>query len=97
MAILVDTGPLVAAADRNDAFHDVVQRFLRVNQEALIAPITVLPEVCYLIATRVGARAETEMVAAFRRGDIVVEGIVPADITRLHVRPNHVPAFAMLP
>ena len=51
--IVVDTGPLVAAALTSDANHQpCVELFasLRLNNERLVVPPFVVAEVCYLLA-----------------------------------------------
>lgn len=55
--ILCDTGPLVAAAVRNDVnYHRCVELFtgLRLARRRLLVPMTVVAEVGYLLETRVG-------------------------------------------
>ena len=48
-AILVDTGVLFAMADTDDAWHEPVKTFLQNTSDALLVPITVLPEICYFL------------------------------------------------
>lgn len=57
--MLVDTGVLVAYADRRDRWHLHLRRFFEVDaqRETLIVPITVLPEVDHLVTQRAGAHA----------------------------------------
>jgi predicted nucleic acid-binding protein len=52
MSLLVDTGGLVAYADRRDHWHMGVRRIFEIEaqRETLIVPVTVLPEVDYLVS-----------------------------------------------
>jgi predicted nucleic acid-binding protein len=45
-------------------------------------PVTVLPEICYLLHTRHGAAAEARFVVAVAAGEFQVEGLEPEDLTR---------------
>lgn len=61
--ILVDTGPIVAAASKRDEHHAVCLTALNsLREPALITPLVVM-EVCYFLSTRASAAAE----AAFLR------------------------------
>ena len=55
-----DTGVLLALADRSDAWHRKARTFLSSTDDTLLIPVTVLPEVAYLLHRRAGA---------VRRGD----------------------------
>ena len=52
MPLLVDTGVLFALADRRDAWHPKVKRYLQTTPQTLLAPVTILPEVAYLLRHR---------------------------------------------
>ena len=47
--ILVDTGPLVAAADLDDADHRVCVELFASTPGPLIVPALIVAEVCYLL------------------------------------------------
>lgn len=64
MIAVVDTGPLYAAADLDDADHAASVEVLQRPDLELVVPALVVAEVTYLIGTRLGASAE----AAFLRG-----------------------------
>ena len=81
-AILTDTGPLYAMADADDEWHDRVRAFLEMGPHALIVPVTVLPEVCYLIGAHLGAAAETRFVRSVQSGEVKVEPLGKTDLTR---------------
>ena len=54
--LIVDTGPLMAAFNKNRA-HEVCAELLATTSAQVIIPAPVLTEVCYLIDTRNGTRA----------------------------------------
>jgi predicted nucleic acid-binding protein len=84
MALLVDTGPLYALADADDAWHGAVKRFFRRNREALVVSVTVVPETTYLLHTRLGAAAERTFVGALAAGELSVESLTQGDWRRTH-------------
>ncbi len=80
--ILVDTGILYAMADIDDAWHDTVKAFLHKSTETLLAPITVLPEICSLLNTHLGQAAEKKLIESIIRGELRVEGLTLEDFRR---------------
>ncbi len=80
--VLADTGPLYAIADQDDGWHDRVRAFLETARPLLVVPVTVLPEVCYLIDTHLGATAEVAFARSLQRGDLKVEFLKPDDLLR---------------
>ncbi|WP_447977929.1 type II toxin-antitoxin system VapC family toxin [Candidatus Nitrospira bockiana] len=81
-ALLVDTGPLYAMMDRDDGWHNRVLAFLNTTRSTLVVPITVLPEVCYLISTHLGAEAEIPFLESIRREELQVEFLKKEDLRR---------------
>src|SRR5438132_1084273 len=51
MPQLVDTGVLFALADRSDAWHTRARTWVESSSETLLAPVTILAEVAYLLRT----------------------------------------------
>ena len=82
MPLLVDTGVVYALADRSDAWHARVQSYLRRHRETLLAPVTILPEVAYLLRHRIGADAELAFVRSIARGELAVEPVQRVDLSR---------------
>ena len=78
---IVDTGPLYAAADERDSAHERSIATLQRPDLHLIIPALVIAEASYLVAQRLGPRAE----AAFIRGlvDFDVEAPTRGDWTRI--------------
>lgn len=58
MLVVVDTGPLYAAADLDDAEHDACLAALEAEDHELLIPALVVAEASYLIGTRLGPSAE---------------------------------------
>lgn len=81
-AILVDTGILYAMADIDDAWHERVKIFLQDLSDTLVVPITVLPEICYLLNAHLGQESEKKLIASIVQGEFKVEGLVNEDLRR---------------
>jgi uncharacterized protein len=82
VTVIADTGPLYALVDADDAWHGRVVEWWRANREPVVVPVCVLPEVCYLLHTRISQQAEAAFVRAVAKGEFVVEPLEPEDITR---------------
>lgn len=83
--ILVDTGPLVAAALADDANHRrCVDLFtsLHLNAEPMLIPSLVVTEVCYLLEREGGPRAEAGFLRGLADEDFIVADLEPADYRR---------------
>ena len=83
--IVCDTGPLVAAADRDDAHHDTVAATLEGLREPLVVPAPVVVEVCWLLERNLGAAAEAAFLSAGAQGELAIEDLIPADYERMAV------------
>jgi len=80
--VLVDTSILYAMADLDDAWHDPVKAFLKNMTDVLVVPITVLPEICYLLNTHLGQESERKLIASITQGELRVEGLTGDDFRR---------------
>jgi uncharacterized protein len=80
--IIADTGPLYALIDRNDTWHRRVKAWWGEQPRSIVVPVSVLPEVCYLLQTRISAAAEHAFVRAVTDGVFVTEPLEPEDLTR---------------
>ncbi|MDX1999137.1 MAG: PIN domain-containing protein [Thermoanaerobaculia bacterium] len=83
MALLVDTGAVYALADADDAWHHRVRDFLTSKGEMLLVPVTVLPEITYLLERRLGSAVERRFVASLVAGELFVEPLETADLGRI--------------
>ena len=82
MPLLLDTGPLYALADASDAWHRPVRDFLESSDEMLVVPVTVLPEVTYLLRSRLGEAVERRFVASLADHELAIEALQPRDVER---------------
>jgi uncharacterized protein len=82
MPLLVDTGVIFALACRQDAWHARVRSYLESYSGPLLAPVTILPEVAYLLRNRIGAHAERAFAAALADGELAVEHLAHKDLKR---------------
>jgi predicted nucleic acid-binding protein len=79
--MLVDTGPLYALADADSALHEPVRNYVMGTVEVLLVPVTVLPEVDYLVANRLSPHASLTVLQAILR-EMRVDNVTPADLAR---------------
>ena len=84
MALLVDTGVVYALADRRDAWHARVRKYLGDHPDTLLAPVTILAEVCYLLRERIGPDAELAFIRSLAKGEMAIEPLQRQDISRAH-------------
>ena len=82
MAILVDTGVLYALADRDDAWHHRARVWLDAQRQLLLVAVTVLPEVAYLLHTRLGPAAEVAFIKDVATDALEVEALRARDCER---------------
>jgi predicted nucleic acid-binding protein len=80
--IIADTGALFALVDRGDSWHQRVVSWWPERGSGVVVPVVVLPEVTYLLHTRVGPAAEEAFVRAVAEGEFVVEELEFQDIVR---------------
>ncbi len=84
--ILVDTGPLVAAAITKQSDHRAcVDLFtgLRLAGRDLLVPPTVVAETAFMLEKLGGTRAETAFIRALSRRDLVSVDLEDDDYTRI--------------
>lgn len=80
--MLADTGALYALVDASDAWHKRVIVWWETGRREVKIPVTVLPEITYLLANRVGPAAEETFVRSISEGEFAVESLEPEDIER---------------
>ncbi len=82
LTVLADTGALYALLDRSDAWHGRVLDWWNRSVEPVLVPVTVLPELTYLLAQRIGGHAELAFVRACATDEFTIEPLEGEDITR---------------
>ncbi|MGH2724528.1 MAG: type II toxin-antitoxin system VapC family toxin [Actinomycetota bacterium] len=83
MALILDTGVVIASLDRRDRHHERCRSLIGDAQERLVLPSPVLPEVDYWVTEALGAGAMVAFVRDIRAGAFVVEDLLPADYARV--------------
>lgn len=80
---MVDAGPLYSYVDASDSSHARCAMFLEEYPGTLIVPQLVVAEVTYLLATRLGTRAELLFLADISAGAFSPEPVQPTDWVRI--------------
>lgn len=81
--VVVDAGPLYAYVDADDAYHTRCAEFLAGHPGALVVPQLVITEVAYLLASRLGTRAELLFLADLASGAFSTEPVDAGDWLRI--------------
>ena len=82
MIVVVDTGAMLALIDANDAQHAVVRDLYDEHGDSWILPWAILPEVDYLVAKYLGARAQRALFEDLADGAFHVEWGRHADVSQ---------------
>jgi len=83
MALVLDTGPLYASLDRNDAQYRRCLDLLQDTVEPLVIPAPVLIEVDWLVQTRLHAGVFLALLDDIQAGAYRVEELHPEDYRRI--------------
>lgn len=81
--LVVDTGPLVATADRADKDHHACRALLEGDTGPLVTTAMVIAEAAYLIDRQLGPRAEAALYASITGGQLEVAGLDRDDWARI--------------
>ncbi len=82
MKLVVDTGILLAAANRSDKWHSASVELLNQRYRDVVVPAPVVVETSWLIAREMGNRAEASFVESFGREELTLENMLPTDYRR---------------
>jgi predicted nucleic acid-binding protein len=94
VTILLDTGPLLAALDAGDDYHEICVDLLGRLTGRLAVPAPVLVEVCYFLQGRGGPKTEALFLESLAAGELDLVPTVPPDLARMA---ELVRAYADLP
>jgi uncharacterized protein len=83
VALILDTGPLYASLDRDDADHRACRRLIETAAERLVVPAPVLVEVDYFIHTRLHPGVLVALLSDIEQGAYRVEDLLPGDYRRV--------------
>ncbi|NMG08904.1 PIN domain-containing protein [Brasilonema sp. UFV-L1] len=84
MTAILDTSFLFALTDQGDRNHSRVLTIAQTIREPLILPVAVLPEICYLIASRLGHQVMRRFLLKLRASDTKLESLSLNDIERVN-------------
>jgi uncharacterized protein len=71
--IIIDTGPLVAAANADDQDHERCVAMFRAARRPWLVPQPVIAEVCYLLERERGSKAESAFLRSFGHRDLILD------------------------
>ena len=95
MPLLLDTGVLYALHDRSDLWHTQCVELIADTVESLLVPVTVLPEVAYLLHERCGPAVELAFVRSLG-SELMVEPISEADLRRAEALLGRYPQIGLV-
>ena len=84
MTAILDTSFLFALADQSDRNHDSVLAVAQTIGEPLLLPSVVLPEICYLISSRLGHQAMRQFLNNLAVSGTQLEPITTLDLERVN-------------
>lgn len=82
-ALILDTGVLVAAADRTDPRHRACAELLEQDDGPLVTTVMVMAETAYLLERDLGVDAELALYTAVIDGSLVLEPMTTDDWARV--------------
>lgn len=82
MALVCDTGPLIAVLDRGDAAHERCAALFRDSRDGMLVPSPVLVELEYGLRHAVGVRAFPAVIDEIARGGLRVLDLTSTDYLR---------------
>lgn len=77
---LVDTSFLFALINQHDHSHAICARFARMTEDHLIVPVTVLPEVAYLLDSRLGHHVMQQFITSIAQPEWTLVTIAQEDL-----------------
>lgn len=81
--LIVDAGPLYAAAARRDKHHERSVELLSAAPRPLLVPALVITEVSYLLGDRLGPHAEVAFARSLADGELVADPMLDSDWERI--------------
>ena len=82
MLLICDTGPIVAAANIRDEYHQESRKLIEEYPGRLIVPSLVVAEVGRLLLTRISAESEADFIDDIVAGNFEVEELTKIDWLR---------------
>lgn len=82
--LIVDSGPLLAAADAKDPNYAASRELLSSADAPLVVPMLVVAEVAYMLGRWLGEHAERALAQSLAEGEFIPEPVEVPDWTRIH-------------
>jgi uncharacterized protein len=82
MTAILDTSFLFVLTAQNDRNHASVLAVAQTLNEPLVLPTVVLPEICYLLTSRLGHRAMRQFIASLTISTTQLEPLSAVDLVR---------------
>lgn len=82
--IVADTGAIIALVDADDRHHATLRRLFEDDPNRWLLPWAILPEVDYLLATRVGPEVQDAFLSDVAAGAFTVAWGDDRDLARAH-------------
>jgi hypothetical protein len=83
MTAILDTSFSFALTDQSDRNHQRVLSIAQSVNEPLMLPVVVLPEVCYLVASRLGHQVMRRFVSSITPDAVQIEPVTTEDLVRI--------------
>jgi predicted nucleic acid-binding protein len=83
MTAVIDAGVLYALVDTADELHERAVAAVKAERETIIVPQATLPEICYLIGSRLGSRQEAAFIRYLVESDWRLEPLTEQDTRRV--------------
>jgi uncharacterized protein len=80
--IVIDTGPVVAAANRKDDYHEQCVELLQGFPGPLLLPVPLITEIGYMLYSRAGSKAEAGFLRDVADGLYELVQVTAADAVR---------------
>jgi predicted nucleic acid-binding protein len=84
MTVILDTSFLFALTDQADRNHNRVLTIAQNMDEPLLLPSVVLPEICYLVASRLGHQPMRRFLSNLVASDTQIEPMMATDLERVN-------------
>jgi len=82
VTLVLDSGVVLALANRDDRHHRACVELVRSSRESLLLPAPTLVEIDYWFRKRLGIEAWGRFVADVKRGAFILEPTTPEDLVR---------------
>lgn len=82
--IVADTGAVIALIDSDDEHHSVLRQTYESDPDSWVLPWAILPEVDYVVSSRLGVAAARAFRSDLASGAFTIEWSAPADLKRAH-------------